>query len=169
MHTAWLSLGSNEGDREAHLREATRYLTENPQSTISRVSSLYETPPWGDLAQGAYLNAVLTLQTTLSDLGLLDFLQAIEQRMGRRRDPERPWGPRIIDLDILLIDQQVIEAPRLQVPHPRLHERAFVLVPLLELEPDLQIPGLGAADEHLSRCTREGIVRRSGPAWAFAP
>lgn len=134
MNKSYLSLGSNMGDRVEMLREAVRLLKEHPVIDIMKISSLYETDPVGFTEQDAFLNMVVYLQTNLSAFELLEVCQDIERKLDRKR--EIRWGPRTIDLDILLYNQDELETEKLVIPHPRMHERAFVLVPLLELDPD---------------------------------
>jgi len=136
-----LGLGSNLGDRLANLQRAVDLLAARPGLRVARSSRVYETDPVGGPPQPEYLNAVVEVQTTLSPHDLLAASMDVEQRMGRVR-AER-WGPRVIDIDVLTYDEQQIDQPDLIVPHPRMHERAFVLVPLLELEPDPLLPGRG--------------------------
>ncbi|QHJ69694.1 2-amino-4-hydroxy-6-hydroxymethyldihydropteridine diphosphokinase [Planococcus halotolerans] len=134
MNKSYLSLGSNMGDRIGMLREAVRLLKEHQAIDIMKISSLYETDPVGFTEQDAFLNMVVYLQTDLSAFELLEVCQSIERKLDRKR--EIRWGPRTIDLDILLYNQDELETDKLVIPHPRMHERAFVLVPLLELDPD---------------------------------
>lgn len=135
--TVFLSLGSNQGDRLGYLKRALDEL--NKTEKIVKVSSVYETAAWGKTDQADFLNLVVKLSTAKSAEALLNKLQAIEARLERERH-ER-WGPRTIDLDILLYGDEVIETKHLSVPHPRLWERAFVLKPLVEIEPELQFQG----------------------------
>lgn len=136
MNDSYLSLGSNMGDRLDMLKQAVRLLMEHPAIEIAAISSLYETEPVGFTAQEPFLNMVVHVQTDLSPLELLDFCQEVEQQLQRKRVVR--WGPRTIDLDILLYNQEKIASERLVVPHPRMHERAFVLIPLLEVNPFLE-------------------------------
>ncbi|MEZ0479571.1 2-amino-4-hydroxy-6-hydroxymethyldihydropteridine diphosphokinase [Planococcus sp. SSTMD024] len=138
MNEAYLSLGSNLGDRKAQLQEAVRLLQANPSISNIRMSSIYETAPVGYLDQGAFLNLVIRLETSLSPLELLDACQEIEQILQRERLVR--WGPRTVDLDLLLYGQEKMTTERLTLPHPRMYERAFVLVPLQELMPSLSLP-----------------------------
>lgn len=135
--TVYLSLGSNLGDRERNLRNALGFLAEPPLRVL-RTSSFYETEPLGVPGQRWFLNAVAEIETDFFPRQLLARLQRIEQQLGRRR--LKPKGPRTIDIDILLYGGSVIDADELQVPHPRLAERRFVLEPLAELAPDLRHP-----------------------------
>ncbi|MBO8169764.1 MAG: 2-amino-4-hydroxy-6-hydroxymethyldihydropteridine diphosphokinase [Thermoanaerobacteraceae bacterium] len=146
--SVFISLGSNLGNRINYLQQALALLERHEQITVVAVSSIYETAPVGKTDQGWFLNAVAELETALSPWELLNVLQLVERRLGRRR--EERWGPRTIDLDILFYDRLTINHPCLTVPHPRAHERAFVLVPLSELAPDFKFPGGKTVDELLS-------------------
>ena len=166
MARAYLSLGSNTGDRLAHLRSAVRHL-ERHGIQIARASSVYETAPVGPVKQAPFLNAVVEVSTTLPPVGLLAFILAVETALGRERLIR--WGPRTVDMDLLLYEERRVDLPYLQIPHPRMHERRFVLVPLLEVEPDITIPGIGRARACLdaldpeSQPAREvGPLRKSG-------
>lgn len=154
----WLGLGSNLGDRAAYLSRAIEDLGNHLD--IVAVSSLYETAPVGGPPQGPYLNAVVKGVTPYGPFDTLDLLQGIEQRYGRQRG-ER-FGPRTLDLDILLIGDDIIDAPRLVVPHPRMRVRRFVLYPLQELDPSLVIPPDRAAPKDLLRRLTDQTVRRIG-------
>ena len=136
MNDSYLSLGSNMGDRLDMLKQAVDLLGKHPAIEVAAISSLYETDPVGFTAQEPFLNMAVHVRTSLSALELLDACQEIEQQLQRKRLVK--WGPRTIDLDILLYNQEKIESERLVVPHPRMHERAFVLIPLLELNPSLE-------------------------------
>jgi 2-amino-4-hydroxy-6-hydroxymethyldihydropteridine diphosphokinase len=129
-----------------------------PGSTLCRYSSLYRSPPMGPQDQPDYINAVAELETGLSAAELLSLLQAIEDQQGRVRGAAR-WGPRTLDLDILIYGQAQIKAPKLTVPHPGIAERPFVLYPLAEIAPDLEIPGCGALQKLLDRCPPKGLER----------
>lgn len=139
MVEAYLGLGSNLGDREAMLRSAVAALSAADDVAVAAISPVYETPPWGPVPQGPYLNACVTVETRLSPRALLDLCLAIERRHGRERAVR--WGPRTLDIDILDYGGQHLDEPGLALPHPRLSERAFVLVPLADIAPDLVIEG----------------------------
>jgi 2-amino-4-hydroxy-6-hydroxymethyldihydropteridine diphosphokinase len=140
---AYVGLGSNLGDREALIRRAAELI-----GTV-RLSTIRETEPWGYTAQGPFLNAVAEIETGLGPRPLLVHLLDVERRLGRERVGPR-WGPRRIDLDLLLYGDETIEEPDLVVPHPRLLERRFVLEPLAELVPARKIPGNGTVSEALA-------------------
>ena len=142
---AYVGVGANLGDREATIREAVRLLGDD----VVAVSRLRETEPWGYADQPPFLNGAILLETGLEPRGLLDRLLAVERELGRSRDGPR-YGPRTIDLDLLLYGDRVVDEPGLTVPHPRLHERAFALEPLLDLDPELEIPGRGRASALLA-------------------
>ena len=143
--TIYLALGSNLGDRHANLQAAISALP--PVVRVVAESPVYETPPWGFTDQPAFLNMVLKGATSLAPLPLLRRLKHLETELGRL--PSVRWGPRLIDMDILFYDELILEAPTLTLPHPRLHERAFVLVPLADLAPDLIHPVLGKSIREL--------------------
>ena len=145
---AYIGLGSNLADREGTIEEAVGLLRAEPGIEVVSVSSLRETEPWGRVAQPAFLNGAVALETTLEPRALLGVLLDVERRLGRVRD-ER-WGPRTIDLDLLLYGDVVLDEPGLTVPHPLLHERAFVLEPLQELDPELAVPGRGSVADLLA-------------------
>ena len=136
---AYVGLGGNIGDRRAHLEQALDLLTREPGIEIVAVSSIRETDPVGYVEQPRFLNAVAALETELAPRELLERLLAVERVLGRERAGPR-FGPRTIDLDLLLYGGEVVEEPGLTVPHPRLAERRFVLEPLAELAPDLVLP-----------------------------
>lgn len=153
---AWIGLGSNLGEPGAQLTEALRRLQSATGIELKKTSGLYRTAPWGKRDQGDFLNAVAVLETELSSHGLLEVLLRIEQQMGRDRSTGR-WGPRCIDLDLLTYENQVLESPGLELPHPRMHLRAFVLQPVLELDPDFTIAGKGTAKEFLSALEHQEV------------
>ncbi len=147
MARAYIGLGANLGEPRHQLREAVRQLRQEPAISSLRCSSCYQSAPWGDADQPPFLNAVVAVETTLEPLALLESCQRIERRLGRVRNPERPWGPRQVDLDLLLYDKAVMASDRLTLPHPWICQRAFVLQPLLELWPTASLPdGRSLAD-----------------------
>jgi 2-amino-4-hydroxy-6-hydroxymethyldihydropteridine diphosphokinase len=141
-HHVYIGIGSNLGDRRANTVEAVARVKELPATKVVRASSLYESEPLGD-AKTWFVNSVIELETELLPGQLLKKLQAIEEAMGRKRVAGKRWGSRIIDLDILLVDQDVIAKRTLKVPHPEMHKRRFVLMPLAELAPHVVHPQLG--------------------------
>jgi len=166
--TAYLGLGSNLGRRDDNLAIAIRCLGGDPihdclgEITVLRASSIYETSPWGHEDQPDFLNCVLEVSTQLGPASLLERIKAVEQEMGRR--PGLRYGPRLIDIDILFYGDITLDCPHLQIPHPRLHQRAFVLIPLAELDPSLVHPGCDSTVADLARCVdgKQG-VRLWGP------
>lgn len=145
IETAYLCLGSNVGDRAETLGLAIGVLA-RAGLTIRARSSLYETPPWGPIPQGPYLNQVVEVESPVNARSLLFLGLLVELMLGRNRAREVRFGPRRIDIDILLFGQQAIAEPDLEIPHPRMLERAFALVPLVEIAPELVIQGTRAAD-----------------------
>lgn len=141
IKSAYLSLGSNQGDRVKNLEDARLKISINPCIQITSLSSLYETEPVGYQEQEWFINQVLKVETTLSPLELLNVTQEIEKKLGRKRNIR--WGPRTLDIDILFFEDSVLTTPDLTLPHPRLHERKFILVPLAEIAPSLIHPVLG--------------------------
>jgi 2-amino-4-hydroxy-6-hydroxymethyldihydropteridine diphosphokinase len=146
---AYIALGSNLGDRALHLARALERLRAAPGVEVVAVSRIVETDPVGPPGQGRYLNAAAALRTRLRPAALLDVLAAIEAAGGRDRGRETHQGPRTIDLDLLLYGGEVIAGERLTVPHPRMHERLFVLEPLAEIAPKAVHPALGRTIESL--------------------
>jgi 2-amino-4-hydroxy-6-hydroxymethyldihydropteridine diphosphokinase len=141
MATAFVGIGSNLGDREKYLRDAVALIGAEEGIDVLAVSELRETAPVGPVEQGPFLNGAVRISTELPPRELLERLLSIEQRLGRVR--RERFGPRTIDLDLLLYGDERVDEPGLTVPHPRLHERGFALEPLAELEPGLVIPGRG--------------------------
>ena len=159
----YLSLGGNLGDPAASMGAALRILDADPDTRVTSVSSLYRTPPWGKTDQPDFLNAAAELFTSHTPQGLLDLCLEAERRLKRVRG-ER-WGPRIVDIDILAFGQLTVRESELEIPHPRMLERAFVLVPLAEIAPDFSIAGKTLAG-HLSRADTAGIEKLpSGRDW----
>ena len=141
---AHIGLGSNVGDRAATLMSAVKLLDEQDGIVVRRISQFIRSEPVGGPAdQGEYLNAAAELETTLSPHELLAALQAVERRLGRQREGEQRWGPRTCDLDILLMGDVVLETEELTIPHPRMHERDFVLRPLAAIAPEAAHPARG--------------------------
>ena len=164
-HRCALALGGNLGDRLANLQQALRLLA--PAVAIEAVSPLYESDPVGPPGQPAYYNAACLGHTLLEPLELLRSAKAIERALGRQ--PGERWGPRPIDIDILLFDGLILDTPELTIPHPRLLERPFVLTPLADMAPDLIVPGSGLRVAAASaRTGRAGLRRLAGPEWADA-
>jgi 2-amino-4-hydroxy-6-hydroxymethyldihydropteridine diphosphokinase len=163
MHLrAFIGLGGNLGDPRAAMRAALRFLDADPRTRVVRVSSLYRTPPWGKTDQPDFLNAVAELRTGLSPRELLELCLAAENSLHRVR--KERWGPRGIDLDVLLYGDREIAEEGLTIPHPRMLERAFVLVPLAEIAPELAVGGRTLAD-HLEGLDTSGIVVEAGEGW----
>lgn len=161
---AYVGLGSNLDDPQQQVRRALDALDDLRDSRVLRRSGLYRTSPWGYPDQPDFVNAVAELETRLSPRELLDGMLDIERRAGRLRDGAR-WGPRVIDLDLLVYADRRIAEPGLEIPHPRMAERAFVIFPLAELAPALQVPGLGPVSAMASRldaASCERISRGSG-------
>ncbi len=152
---ALVGLGGNVGDSLGILRKALRDLDALAQTRLLHASRMYRTPAWGVTKQADFINAAASLETTLEPRALLDGLLDIERINGRER--RERWGPRILDLDLLLFGDCVIDQPGLHVPHPHLHERAFALLPLLDVDPQASIPGRGRARDILATLAYEGI------------
>jgi 2-amino-4-hydroxy-6-hydroxymethyldihydropteridine diphosphokinase len=159
---AFIGLGSNLGDREEHLRQAVRALDATPGIEVKQVSSVYETEPVGGPSQPDYLNAVVEIDTQLGPRAIFEACMTIEHALGRDRNSEEHWGPRPIDLDLLTIGDLVISDPDLEIPHPRLAERAFVLVPFSEIAPFIEIPGLGRVHDLEERLLVNHAVKPVG-------
>jgi 2-amino-4-hydroxy-6-hydroxymethyldihydropteridine diphosphokinase len=159
-----IGVGSNLGDREFLIRKAIEALRDLPHTVVARVSSLYDTDPVGDVEQPAFLNAVVWIETELEPRDLLWQMLLIEKRMGRVRTQR--WGPRPIDLDLLFYAKQIIDEPDLQVPHPEAERRAFVLIPLSEIDPEFVHPGTGeTVRKMLKKLDPNPPVRKSGRFW----
>lgn len=139
MKKVYLGLGTNVGQREKNLREAVSIIEKTATIDMIKVSSIYETEPWGYEEQNDFLNLCLEIKTDLTPQQLLEKCQEVEDKMGRQR--EEKWGPRIIDVDILIYDNLEVDTSNLVIPHPRIQDRTFVLIPLQELNPNLMIKG----------------------------
>jgi 2-amino-4-hydroxy-6-hydroxymethyldihydropteridine diphosphokinase len=162
--TAFIGLGSNLGDREATIRLALDDLARLPGTKLVKASSLYDTEPMGETRQPRFLNAVAEIETELPAARLLWNLKLIEKRLGRVRTHR--WGPRTIDLDLLLYGDEVLSEPGLEVPHPEMLKRSFVLVPLVEIEPLRVHPVTGQSlHHHLSLLDQKPLVRQ-GRLWS---
>lgn len=166
--TVYVGLGSNEGDRESHLVAALEALSRIDAVAVLQCSSLFDSAPVGP-PQPRYLNAVVALEVCLPPQRLLTILQRIEYDLGRRRDASQRWGPRPIDLDILLWDGQLIAEPNLQVPHLELHKRRFALEPLAEIAPEAVHPVLGmTVTELLGKLAPQDVHRSEATHWPEA-
>ena len=157
--TAFVALGGNIGDPQAQIRSALSAFTKLPETRVERRSSLYRNPPVGRLDQPEFVNAVAQIETRIAARELLDRLLEIERALGRVRD--YPNAPRTLDLDIVLYGDQTIREPGLVVPHPRMLERAFVLVPLAEIAPDAVVPGSGRVADLLRSVDASGMIKLS--------
>lgn len=158
MTEAWIGIGSNVGERRDFVRSAVERL--RAEVKVEAVSSLYETSPVGGPPQRSFVNAVVRVATELHPRQLLELCKEIEKKMGRESSDMR-WGPRVIDLDLLLYDEMKLSEPDLEVPHPRMNERRFVLVPLLEIDPDATDPWGTRLSDYEERV--EGDVRLIEP------
>ncbi|WP_428522184.1 2-amino-4-hydroxy-6-hydroxymethyldihydropteridine diphosphokinase [Roseibium sp.] len=156
-----LGLGSNIGDTAAHLKKALEHLDASEGITVVARSSDYRTPPWGPVPQDDYRNICAVVDTTLSPQDLLARCLAIETELGRVRDVR--WGPRIIDIDVLIYGTRTVNEPDLELPHPRMGDRAFVLIPLAEIWPDAPLADGQTAADALTTCPdQDGVVKISG-------
>lgn len=154
---AFVGLGANVGEVEMTLAEACMAIDALPQTSIRQQSPWFRSPPWGRTDQPEFTNGVIELQTRLVATELMERLLEIEERFGRVREPGERWGPRTLDLDLLVYGEDSIDEPGLKVPHPSLHERAFVLLPLSRIAPTLEIPGLGRVDALLAGVDATGL------------
>lgn len=154
LYTAAIGFGSNLGDRRATIQSALDVLAHTPELRVVAISTLHETAPVGDIPQGPYLNAAAVVETSLTPRDLLAALHTIERAHGRDRAREQRWGPRTLDLDLILYDDMTLEVPGLTLPHPRAHERLFVLDPLSEVGPDWVFPTLGRSVRELRDALR---------------
>ncbi len=155
LSRVYLSLGSNLGNRKAYLKQAVQALSNLPDTRLDRVSSLYETPPWGLIEQPAFLNLCIGIDTSLTPQRLLKFCLDIEKEARRERNIR--WGPRVLDIDILTYGNVKLEEHGLTLPHPSMLERAFVLMPLAEIAPDMHFDGINITNA-LSKLDTAGIA-----------
>jgi 2-amino-4-hydroxy-6-hydroxymethyldihydropteridine diphosphokinase len=158
MASVLIALGGNVGDVGATFQKAVAHICGMAQAALIARSSDYATPPWGDEQQARFINACIEIETSLDPHALLFVLHKIEKKFGRDRAAERRWGPRTLDLDLIAYDDVSLQTPELTLPHPRLFERAFVLVPLVEIAPDRLIGGRSIR-EALAGLSTEGIDR----------
>jgi 2-amino-4-hydroxy-6-hydroxymethyldihydropteridine diphosphokinase len=158
MASVLIALGGNVGDVRATFKKAISHICGMTQGVLIARSSDYATPPWGDEDQDPFINACVEIETSLDPHALLFVMQKVEQKFGRTRDKERQWGPRTLDLDMIAYDDVNLHQPDLTLPHPRLFERAFVLVPLAEIAPDRVIGGIRVRDG-LASVSSGGIER----------
>ncbi len=163
MSEVLIALGGNVGDVRATFRKAIAQICGATQAALLARSSDYVTPPWGEESQPPFVNACIAIDTDLDPHALLFTLHKIEQRFGRDRTRETRWGPRTLDLDLLAYDDVALDKPELTLPHPRLFERAFVLVPLAEIAPDRPIAGR-TPRQALAQLSSAGIERLPDPA-----
>jgi 2-amino-4-hydroxy-6-hydroxymethyldihydropteridine diphosphokinase len=158
MASALIALGGNVGDVRATFKKAIAHVCGMAQGALIARSSDYTTPPWGDEDQPPFINACIEIDTALDPHALLFVMQKVEQKFGRIRTKDRQWGPRTLDLDLIAYDDISLQKPDLTLPHPRLFERAFVLVPLAEIAPDRRIGGRRVRDA-LASVSAQGIER----------
>jgi len=162
--TAFIGLGSNLGDRRAFLLDALAALDAHPGISVEAISTIIETPPVGPPPQGPYLNACARLATSLEPRPLLEAMLGIERDLGRDRACERRWGPRTLDLDLLIFAEWCVDEPGLTIPHPRLHERGFVLQPLAQIAGSVIVPGHGRTVAALAERLRADATHGSPDA-----
>src|SRR5919204_5772948 len=158
MASVLIALGGNVGDVRATFKKAISHICGMAQAALIARSADYATPPWGDENQDPFINACVEIETDLDPHALLFVMQKVEQKFGRTREKDRRWGPRTLDLDMIAYDDVSFQKPDLTLPHPRLFERAFVLVPLAEIAPGRVIGGIKVGDA-LARVDRTGIER----------
>jgi 2-amino-4-hydroxy-6-hydroxymethyldihydropteridine diphosphokinase len=155
---AWIGIGANLGQPKMQVMKAIECLHDSEYVSVDEASSLYQTEPIGPQDQPNFINMVVRVTTKLRPLEMLHRILEIEHQFGRTRDGSRN-GPRRLDLDLLMLSDTVIRSPQLTLPHPRLKERLFVLAPLMELEGDMEIPGLGCVSAFIKNCHGQGIIR----------
>ena len=160
IRRAVLSLGSNQGDRLGNLQEAIENLLDAPGIWGVAVSPVYETTPVDEPGQPDFLNAVLLVDTEMSGKTLLERCHAVEEAFGRGRVPEERRGPRRLDVDVITLGDRVLDTPDITLPHPRAHERAFVLMPWSDIQPDAELPQHGPVSDLLDQVDKTGVQRR---------
>ena len=158
MTTVYVGLGANVGDKKANINQAVSMLAAMKSTRLLRVAPFYHSAPLGYLKQDWFINTVAEIETALSPPELLDLLLAVEDEIGRVR--RERWGPRVIDLDLLLYGDIVMDTLKLTLPHPRMHERAFVMAPLADLAPRLNLPGHGQADDLAGKLKKEQAIEK---------
>ncbi len=154
LERVFIGIGSNRGRRRENCKRAVEGIILSGQIRIVEFSPLYESAPWGMSAQGPFVNAVIEVRSALGPMGLLEFLKGLERGLGRRRSAR--WGPRVIDLDLLFFGRRILNTRRLTLPHPRLHERGFVLRPMNDIAPDFVHPVLMESMRSLFHGLRDG-------------
>lgn len=159
MTKAALSIGSNLGDRFSYLQNAVTSICQHPKISNVKVSSVYETKPVGGVEQDDFLNAVISVETDLAPIELLKFAQQLENQAERIREVR--WGPRTLDVDILVYGNEVLNTQDLTLPHPRIAERAFVLVPWFEIDPDAEIPNLGKLESLYNSISKSEVIKNN--------
>ncbi|MCX6344736.1 MAG: 2-amino-4-hydroxy-6-hydroxymethyldihydropteridine diphosphokinase [Armatimonadetes bacterium] len=164
MKTVYLGLGANIGDCKGNLREAVRQIVANSSCEVTAISGLYETKPVGFEDQPDFLNAVIEVKTTLSPCDLLGLCNKVEENLGRKRTI--PWGPRVIDIDVLLYEGVESSDESLTIPHPRMRQRAFVLAPLADIAPNMELAGGITASEAAQRIGQMGIKKIADETWS---
>ena len=159
MTNAVISIGSNLGDRFSYLQTAVTSICQHPKISNVKVSSVYETKPVGGVEQGDFLNAAISLDTELKPIELLKFAQQLENQAKRVREVR--WGPRTLDVDILTYGNEVLSSEELTLPHPRIAERAFVLIPWFEIAPDSEITNLGKLESLYNSISKSEVVKNN--------
>jgi 2-amino-4-hydroxy-6-hydroxymethyldihydropteridine diphosphokinase len=156
--TAYIGIGANLGNPIQQMNVALERIQKNSDFRLLKQSHWYRTAPWGVIDQPDFINGVIVVKTSLSAFELLEYLQALEREQGRTREGAKHWGPRLLDLDILLYGKAVIETDQLSIPHPYLKERAFVLYPLAEVAKDLILPTGESVEELKLQCATQEIT-----------
>lgn len=160
----FIGLGSNLDEPVNQIKAALQYLHHSANTKVLKCSSCYQSKPLGPQNQDHFVNAVVQIETRLNPLELLDLLNEIEDQQGRKRNVQR-WGPRTIDLDLLLFAQQTLTSPRLTIPHPEMENRVFVLIPLNEIAPELILPSQKKVSTLAENCAQDGIIKLQEVLW----